>query len=275
MTKTIRAVVVKRKGKYYNTLTGKYTTEKTAKKLNRYFKEHPKGTLYEAHSQPTYKKHEKWEKQSNKIVDLYKKSIQAVETKDRFGNDVYFSPIMKKRITKAQMKEMEKYDFIEGQFHVSLYRMTADKGRVYHIIKSNIHRTFNIDDIEDFYQFQKRFKKLWLPEAMKLTQYIARHYPLHKHQVMYVAFNHEYYLTNYRQKESGAITVMKGRQPHRDINQMPSEIDNAFRMYAKLISEYSILTLKDVNIYIYSFATGETRVMSENRLGVFKRNGKK
>lgn len=271
----VHRVVVKKGNRYYNKITNQYTTKATANKLNRYFRRHPEGTLYEAHSQPRYKRHEKWEKQSNKIVDLYKKSIQVVKTKDRFGNDVYYSPILKKRITKEQMKEAVKYDFVIGQFHVSLYRMTVDKGRVYHILKTKINRTFNIDDIEDFYVFERNFKKNWLPEAMRLTRQIAVKYPLHAHQVMYIAFNHEYYLTNYRQKESGAITVMQNRQPHRDINQMPSEIDRAFKMYAKLISEYSILTLKDVNVYIYSFATEGTRVISESRLGVFKRNGKK
>jgi hypothetical protein len=173
------------------------------------------------------------------------------------------------------MKEAMKYDFFVGQIHVSLYRMTADKGRVYHILKTDINRTFNIDDIDYFYKFIAKFKKTWLPEAMKLTRQIAVKYPLHAHQVMYVAFNHEYYLTNYRQSESGAIVVMQNRQPHRDINQMPSEIDRAFKMYSKLISEYSIVTIKDVIIYIYSFTTEKTKALSENRLGVFKRNGKK
>jgi hypothetical protein len=271
----VHRVVIKKGNRYYNKITGKYTTKSTANKLNKYFRIHPDGTLYEAHSQPRYKQHEKWEKQSNKIVDLYKKSIQAVKTKDRFGNDVYYSPLLKKRITKEQMSEAMKYDYMDGQFHISLYRMTADKGRVYHILRTNINRTFNIDDIDDFYRFQTRFKKTWIPEAMRLTRQIAVKYPLHAHQVMYIAFEHEYYLTNYRQKETGAITVMQNRLPHRDINQMPSEIDRAFTMYAKLISEYSILTLRVVNIYIYSFATPENRVMSEHRLGIFKRNGKK
>src|SRR5690606_25387602 len=100
-------------------------------------------------------------------------------------------------------------------------------------------------------RFVKRFQKTWTPEAMRLTRQIAVNHPLHKHQVMYVAFNHEYYLTNYRQRQDGAVTVMQQRQPHRDTNQMPGEIARAFKMYASLISEYSIVTIKEVFIYIY------------------------
>jgi len=264
-------IVTKRKGKYYNQLTGKYTTKSTADKINRYFRKHPDGTLYEAHSQPKYKKHEKWEKQSNKIVDLYKKEIQVIKTKDRFGNDVYYSPILKKRITKAQLKQARKYDFVDGQFKISLYRMTADKGRVYHILKTHIGRTF--EEQEDIDRLEKKFTRDWTPEAMRLVRYIARKYPLHNSQVMYVAFNHEFYLVNFGHSEQGAVTVMKSRQPHRHLDQFPGEIHRAFMTYRALLNTYRVITVKDVSIYIYSFPTDETYALSENRLGVFNRNG--
>jgi hypothetical protein len=270
---TSKDVVIIKKGKYFNRLTGKYTTEDTANRLNRFFRKNPNATLYEAHSQPFYKQKEKWEKQSGKIVDLYKRRTQVIKTKDRFGNDVYYSPILKKRVTKKQMKAIQKYDFMVGEFHVSLYRMTVDKGRIYHTIKSHIGRTF--EEQEDIDRLEKRFSRSWIPEAMKIVREVAKKYPLHGSQVMYVAFSHEFYLVNYGHNEQGAVTVMKSRQPHRHLDQFPGEIHRAFNTYRALLNTYRIITVKDVAIYIYSFPTEETRAISENRLGVFKRNGVK
>jgi hypothetical protein len=271
--KRIRNVVIKKGKRYYNKITKKYTTEASAKRLNKFFKEHPDATLYEAYSQPKYKQKEKWERQSSKILKLYKKTIQVVKTKDRFGNDVFYSPILKKTVTKEQMKQAIKYDYNIGRFKISLFRLTADRGRVYHIIKYPIHRIFSIDEPEAFELFKVDFMRKVVPQMMSITTSIAKKHPLHKYQLMYVVFNHEYYLTNYNQKESGAVTVMKNRRPTVDMKDMPGEIARALKLYSSLISEYSVVNIKDVFIYIYSFSDDRTKALSEERLGVFKRNG--
>lgn len=266
-------VVIQKGRRYLNRLTGKYVSESTAMRLNKYFKKHPGGTLYEAQRRPIYKKKVDWGKQPKYIQNLYKKrKTQVVKTKDVHGKDVYFSPGMGKRVNKQIVQKAMKLNFTEGIFNVQLFRMSTNKQKVFHLIKTNIGFTLKEDD--DLDRLEKKLTVDWLEQAMEITYRIAKKYPIAKRMIMHVSFNHDIFKTNVSSKDNGAVTIMEGFDPLRHIDMLPSELKRAFRIYHVLLQMYNVIMVKNVTIFIYSNRpTQETKMVAENRLGILNRNG--
>lgn len=266
-----KQVVIKKDDRWFNTLTGRYVSEKTANKLNTYFKQNPKGTLYRAYNRPVYIGAIPWKDQPQYIKKLYGRKIQTVKTKDIAGRTVYFSPFTKKRVYAKQVKKIRTFDFKQGLFKVSLYRLTADKERVYHIISTKIGMTLKDgDDVEQlFHKLQQR----WLRKAIEITKQIAREYPMSKRDFMNTVFEHDIIATNYGIKDAGVVTLMTGRNPRTEAHQLKNELPKAKETYKKLVTSYHLIVSKHVKIYIFNFANEKTKALAVNRLGVFKRNG--
>jgi hypothetical protein len=256
---------------WVNTLTNARTTENVATRLNRYFTRHPKATLYEAYGAPKYKKGEKWAMQAEAIGKLYKKKMQVVKTKNLQGETVYYSPIHHKVVKKERMEQAKSFDYVDGIFHVSLYRMTVDGSRVYHTISTHVGRT--ITDAGDLDRLFAMLKRKWLPGAMQHTKHLSHKYPLGKVQRMYVRFRHTNYFTQYRHSLDGAVSLMNNRKPESDTHLMPGELIRAYKIYHSLLHTYHTVTIHDVKIYIRSWTSERTRGIAKTRLGVFKRNG--
>jgi hypothetical protein len=256
---------------WLNTITDEPTTQNVATRLNRYFAKNPKGTLYEAYGRPKYREKVKWIDQSQAVTKLYKKKTQVVRTKDVEGKDVYYSPLMKKIIQTKEVKEALKYDFVQGIFKVSLYRMTVDKTRVYHTITTHIGHT--ITDASELDEVFKVLKRDWVRQAMKITKEISVKYPLGKQQFMYVRFFHTMYFTQYKHSMDGSVDIMTYRQPNHNLDLMPAELQRAYKIYHSLLHTYHTVTIHDVRIYIRSWSNQYTKRIASKRLGVFKRNG--
>jgi len=266
-------IVIKRKKRYLNTLTGRYVSKNTANRLNRFFKKNPNATLYQASGRPVYDKNMPWIEQSENLHKLLKKrKIQVIKTKTAKGKDVYFNPLLNKRVSKKHVERAMKYDYYEGQFYVQLYRMTTIKDRVYHIITTKINRT--IEEHEDIDKLFTRLINNWMPDAKNLMNKIHRLHSLSNISVIYIAFDHDIFLTNYGQKDNGAVILMKNRQPNKiNLQDFEEEMNRARLKYHALLNSYRMIMIKKVRIFIYCFATEKNKAMSELRLGVYKRNG--
>lgn len=267
-------VIIKKNKRYYNTITKKYVSKDTAKRLNDYFKKHPGATIYEASGRPIYDKDKPWIEQSIHLHRMLKKrKLQVVKTKDRYGKDVYFSPMLGKRVSKKQVTRAMKYDYYDGQFHVQLYRMTARKDRVYHLITTDINKLF--EEHDDVDRLFARLDRTWVKDALETINRTHRKFPLSKNvTVIYVAFDHEIYITNYSEKDSGAVIIMKNRQPGRiQLQDFIEELERARMQYHAILNNYRLIRIKKIRIFMYCFTTQETKHLAELRLGVYNRNG--
>lgn len=263
--------IVKERNRFLNTLTNNFVSDQTAAKINRYFMRHPKATMYQAYHRPIYNKDVKWADQPKAIQKLYRKKVQLVKTKDAEGRTVYFAPLTNKMVDREKAEKLLSYDFTEGRFKVSLYRLTAAKDRVYHTISFFVGKT--VTDPGELDALFDALEKEWLPPAMELTKRIAKKYPLGKVMRMYARFRHTMYFTQYHHSMDGAVTIMINKKPVEDINLMPAEFRRAKHEYHKLLHTYHTVTIHDIKVYMRSWASRYTTSIAEKRLGVFKRNG--
>jgi len=177
-----RNVVVKRDGKFYNKITGNYVTESTAKRLNSYFKRNPDKTLYQAYGKSIYKKEKKWVSQPKTIKDVYKKKTQVIKSKKKTGKPIYFSPILDKKVTIKEYDLIKTYDYKVGKFHIQLFRLTVDRGRIYHIITYPVNTVLETNhDIESLFS---SLKYTFIKEASRLILRVNRNNPLSKVPVL-------------------------------------------------------------------------------------------
>lgn len=265
-----RPVVYKHGKKYVNRLTGKPVSKTTANRLNRFFDNHPGATLYEAQKGVVYDPNKPWEEQSERLYKVYHRENQLIKTKDRFGNDVYFSPLLNKRISKQKVKKLETFDFEENGFTIHLYRVTSTKRRVYHIIKYPLKYT--LEEHEDIVRLERRLLGTWKDDATKTIKDIACRYPLGKRDAMKMDFSHLYYHTGYEFKDNGEITVFGGTDPKRNNvgAMMPNEIHKAMLLYHNLLQNYYRIFVKEVIIYIFNFADEKNMALAESRIGIMR-----
>jgi hypothetical protein len=266
-----RNVVYKHKQKYINRLTGKPVSKSTALRLNRFFELHPRATLYEAQKGVVYDKNKPWEEQNEKLYKVYHRENQLIKTKDRFGNDVYFSPLMNKRISKDKVKKLEHFDFTENGFSVHLYRVTSTHRRVYHIIKYPMNYTFEEQD--DITSLEMMLLRNWKDKATDVTKEIALKYPIGHRDSMKMDFKHLYFNTAYQGKDNGSITVFVGTDPKRNNvgAMMPQEIHKAMLQYHVALNNYTRILVKEVIIYIFNDADEKNLALAETRIGILGR----
>jgi hypothetical protein len=147
MTTKNRLPIIKRKGKWYNTLSKRYISESTAKRYNSYFKRNPDGNLTRAWGGYKYDKDIKVAKQGIRIRRLWRKNIQTISTKNVKGEKVEYSPFEDVVIKKDMHKILKKMDYriCKNKIHVHLYRISRDGNRIYHIVRWDIGKMINTE----------------------------------------------------------------------------------------------------------------------------------
>ena len=169
---TTKNPVIKKKNKYYNTLTKRYVTETYAKRINSYFKNNPDGVLTRAtgHGVLSYKKRKK---ASRETLELSKRKTILIETKTITGKNVYYSPKYNE-ITKVTQKHLRILDYKNKMWTISLNRITIDKRGVYHILQWKINE--NIEDESDIYILMNELYRNVIPVLRyELNKILSHH----------------------------------------------------------------------------------------------------
>ena len=158
MVKT-KKVVIRRKGKFFNTITKRYVSKATAHRYNAFYRKHPKGLHTSAYGNYRYKPKKKYTEQTEKLKKLIYKPNQVIRTKDRTGKTVYFSPFEREILKSDVAKKLGKMDYTicDEAVKVKLYRLTRDRNHVYHVF------TWYIDSI---FQLQEGIE-IWLEKVGK------------------------------------------------------------------------------------------------------------
>jgi hypothetical protein len=265
-----RPVVYKYKSKYMNRLTGKYVSKSTAQRLNLFFENHPGATLYEAQKGVVYDPQKPWEEQNERLFKVYKRENQLIKTKDRFGNDVYFSPLLNKRISKEKVKKLQTFDYEDSGFFIHLYRITSTKRRVYHLLKYPLKYT--LEEHEDINQLEHKLLGSWKDSATRVIKDVATRHPLGNRDAMKMDFSHLNYHTGYEVKDNGEVTVFTGTDPKRNNvgAMMPDEIHKAMLKYHSLLTNYYRIFIKEIIIYIFNNANEKNMMLAETRIGLLK-----
>jgi len=259
--------VIEKNGKFYNRLTKNYVNETTAKRLNSFFRKNPNATMYEAYGRPRYDPSKPWDQQAKTVKQIYKKRTQLVKTQTRKGKPIYFSPIQKKTVTQATYKRIRSFDYRKGSFRINLYRLTVDKGRVYHIITYPLQWSFkDHSDIDAHFDWLIRN---WMQPAKQIISDIERKHPLSKVDVMHITFKHGIFSET--MSSPGGVTVMEQLSPKTGLRFLQTELVRARTIYHTLLNNYRTIRVQNVKIYIYSFSTQKTKAIAESRMGIFKK----
>lgn len=128
--------VIKKNGKWFNTLTKRYVSESYAQRINSYFKRNPKTVLIRAsgHGVLSYKKRKKASKET---IELSKKKTILIKSKTLKGKNVYYSPKYNE-VVSVSKKKISSIDYKNRMWIVSLYRKSLDGLSVYHILNYKI-----------------------------------------------------------------------------------------------------------------------------------------
>lgn len=150
--------VIKKKDKWFNTLTDKYVSESYAKRVNNYFKKYPKGTLYKARGKGKYDKTKILSGHSQEVISLARKrGSQIVKTKTKEGKVVYYSPFQKEVLSEIMKKELEKIDleyWVCGQrAFVELFRLTRERDNIYHMITWNVNQRLSSPTQAEYFKY--------------------------------------------------------------------------------------------------------------------------
>lgn len=144
----MKDVVIRKDKKWFNTITGRYVAESTAKRYNSYFKRNPEGSIVRAWGGYKYKKHyidPKTGKKEKAMIKhqkdwarkMWQQQEQLITTRDIKGKKVEYSPFTDRLLTQREAKIIKKLDYsvLNGQIWIHLHRLTKDGQSVYHIIK--------------------------------------------------------------------------------------------------------------------------------------------
>jgi len=271
MTKKITNVVIKRKGKWFNTLSGKYVKESTAKRYNRYFKKYPKGHLAGAYGGYKYAKDIPLDKLSKKTKKLFYSDTQVVKTKDKKGKVIYYSPMLKSIIPSNVVEMLDELDYTicDGKCIVKLFRLTRDNKHICHVFRWKVRKSWNnAFSLENWiYSYAVPTMNCILNEVYK----VVNKYPVAKLQAMYGHIELGYYSDI--DSFPSSFTFAMGNRPEtkRGISSFGKEFtDILLRSLYKLESDaYRNFYIQNVTIYIYGGnITGKTDFIAKYRKGV-------
>jgi hypothetical protein len=170
------------------------------------------------------------------------------------------------------MKKISKFDYDDSGFSIHLYRITADKKRVYHIINYPLKRT--LEEHEDINRLYSKLMGSWSDNASRIIKDIAQRYPIGKRDVMLMAFNHLIFTTSYGARDNGAVTCFAHTMiMNANIEaMMPDEILKVIYKYHQLLNNYSRIFVKEVNITIHNFSNEKSKALAETRIGILRGN---
>lgn len=149
-----RNPIVKKNGRYFNTMTKRYVSESYAKRINAYFKKNPDGNLSRARGHVKYKSGKSIPEQNTELREmLLGGGNQVIMTYDRKGNKIAYSPVFNDTITDyTKLKKLD-YSILGGQVSVELYRVTRDKMNIYHILTIIPDKKLTIPSDVDFFRY--------------------------------------------------------------------------------------------------------------------------
>lgn len=159
-------VVIKKNGKWYNTLTKRYVSESYAKRINRHFQLNPESTLHRATGHGKYKRDRPISEHALDVKDLlYSQGNQFISTKDITGKNIKYSPIYDSLITDDELTNLKELDYkIDNKIRVELYRLSRDRQKIFHIITWKVNQRM----------VHPWSVNIWETKAMPLYNKIAR-----------------------------------------------------------------------------------------------------
>lgn len=275
----LKLPVVKKNGKWFNTITKKYVSESYAKRLNSFFKRNPEASLFRAGGHGKIHKKKALTEQSRYIRELaYKRDIQLIRTKTRKGKIVYLAPFHDEKITRLPEK-IDKLDYwlLKNKVRVELYRMTRDRNGIYHIITWNIHKQFN----------EALALESWLIQKMdiydkieKEIKSIIKKYPFSKSTQVFGDIGFYVYSENAFSKDSnnnkgiGFGFKFPKIDPKAYIDMRSNFIDRFDHFSSKLDSNaYMIFALTKITFYVYDVKANVDKIgqnLAKYRIGIIR-----
>lgn len=264
------AVVIKRKGKWYNTLSGRYVSESTAKRYNSFFKKNPKAALSRAYGGYKYQRKRRLAEHSESIHNLLHKKTQLVKTKDKKGRTVYYSPVHERLLTERQYKKFLKLDYAacNNRIQVHLYRLTKDRNNLYHVFNWKVNRQFRVGETLQAY---------WETTGWRTVKCLKREikevnslHPLGDPLFFYGHVSFKFYSEI---DWFPMATTFGFYFPDRHgIDKTFEELDNIlYDVIDKLSSmSYHLLLFDKISLYLYTFATEQNKQLAKYRLGVLQ-----
>jgi len=246
-------VVIKRKGKWYNTITGNYVKESTAKRYNKYFKKNPKGYLTSAYGGYVYAREIPLEKLSKKTKKLFYSDTQIVKTKNAKGKTVYYSPILKSLVPSDVVEVLDELDYTicDGKCIIKLFRLTRDNKHITHVFRWKLNKSWR-----SAFSFENWIYSNGIPVMnciLNEVYRIARKYPVSKLQSMYGHIELGYYSDI--DSFPSNFTFAMGNRPEtkRGIREFGKEFtDILLKALYKLESDaYRNFYIQNITIYIY------------------------
>lgn len=263
----IRKPVIKRKGKWFNTITGRFVSESTAKRYNSFYIRNPDAPHVRAYGNYKYKKKKKYTEQTKKLKKLIYKDTQIIRTKDRHGKTIYFSPFENKVVKKRDYHKIVKLDYtiLNGKVRVKLYRLTRDRNYVYHVFDWEVDKTFKSSLSID----------AWLFEAFEIVDKIleeiykvSKDHRIDKTQSVYGHFQVQFYSQIDHYPASRTFGFYR---PTKDgLSRIGHEFKTMMEDYMHKLEtmSYHMLYINRLTLYIYAISTKNNTMFARFRSGV-------
>lgn len=277
--KKLKLPVVKKKGKWFNTITNKFVSESYAKRLNSYFIRNPDASLFRAGGHGKLHKKKALTEQSRYIRELaYRRDIQLIKTKTRGGKTVYIAPFHDETLTRLPDKIDElDYWLLKNKVRVELYRMTRDRNGIYHIITWDVGRRFN----------ESLSLESWLIQAMdvydkieKEMKSISKKYPFSRSTQIFGDIGYYVYGGNVFSKDDNpnkgiGFGFKFPKIDRRSYMDMKSNfVDRIEHFSSKLDSNaYMIFALTKITFYIYDIKVNVDKIgqnLARYRIGIIR-----
>lgn len=164
--------IIRKNGKWYNSITKRYVTESYAKRINSYFKQNPEATLVQAQGHGEYKREKSLRQHSEKVKRLmYSSKTQLIKTRDKKGKNVYYSPVSDETLKEKQAKKFMDLNYYccKRLARVNLYRLTRDRSTIHHVIRYKPNMSFRVSfQLEQFIPSFMSVYDCMIKEARKI-----------------------------------------------------------------------------------------------------------
>lgn len=263
--------VIKKKGKWFNTITKRNVTETYAKRINNYYLKHPKATLHEGTGHGKYDVDKSLTEHSKQIRKLaFGKGTQLIKTKTLKGKTVYYSPFMKEVASDEFLKQLSKLDYkiCGGQGSVELFRLTREKDNIYHIVSFDVYQRLTSANMVEF----------WTPKAWELyfcaTRELKKIYKKYKFSKITLMYAHIscYFHSPYDGWEKGISIgfVIPNVSGYKKMKDDFKKLLNWYRDKLE-IDAYHNITVQTMSFYLYDYsknASDKQKELAKYRLGV-------
>lgn len=271
----ITNIVVKRKGKWINTITGRTVSESTAKRYNSYFRRNPKGFLSSAYGGYKYHKDIPLDKLSKKTRKLFYKDTQAIKTKDIKGKTVYYSPMLRTLVPTDVVKILDELDYTicDGKVIVKLFRLTRDNKHICHVFRWKVKKSWtSAFSLENWIYSQG----IPIMNCILNEVYgVAKKYPVAKLQGMYGHIELGYYSDIDSFPKSFTFGMENGAWNRPETQRGIRKFGNRFHdvldksLYKLESDAYRNFYIQNITIYIYGGSiAGKTDLIARYRKGV-------